>query len=144
MSFTDEQRALAKRVRDQIFNDPESHDQRFYIAQTSDCRTAGCVAGWTVLLTYPQVPSNWVSVGPHEKYDRHAVSVKIAGRGAFRDNVDIHDEAAQLLGISDHYDVHEYLFDPLRTRAGVLGDLDKIVDDDLDGLIDAADIWWRR
>lgn len=48
--MNDEQIELAKAVMDHIEADPDHHDQTTWLRATP-CGTAGCFAGWTVLLS---------------------------------------------------------------------------------------------
>jgi hypothetical protein len=43
--------ALAWRVMDHVDAHPEQHDQTLWWNPEADCGTAGCFAGWTVLLS---------------------------------------------------------------------------------------------
>jgi hypothetical protein len=53
---------LFEAILTKIKSEPESHDQSVYLRK-AECGTAGCVAGWAVLLAYPDAKPLWDSAG---------------------------------------------------------------------------------
>lgn len=115
-------RELALKVRDQIADHPETHNQKWWIRRIRQaagdyCQTTACAAGWTVLLGDPTAEPVWSS-----PTSRTSSSVLLPdGSGlAFS------EYAAELLGIDRAMRI--YLFDENRTVDEVLDVLNTIID----------------
>lgn len=121
---------LARKVRDQIADHPETYDQSTWAMET-DCGTTYCVAGWALAL----------SPGWTIQFRGHGVTHVRRPNGML---TYIADAAAQLLGINAYIDPitggswdplllsegrasNSDLFDADNTREGVLAALDRII-----------------
>lgn len=84
-------RELMIRVRDQITQHPETHDQAHWGRRGPSCGTTRCIAGWAVHFGLPESDQNWED--------------ELLGGGAQLESAfdverDIELVAADLLGIS--------------------------------------------
>lgn len=114
-------RELAAKVRDQIADHPETHNQAWWMLRTKEwvsdawvCHTRACAAGWAVLLGDPTATPAFRGC--------ESASVILpdgTGRG-------YSEYAAELLGIDR--EMRLYLFDENRTVDEVLDVLNTIVD----------------
>jgi hypothetical protein len=85
---------------DQIHDHPQLWNQSFWLAAT-DCGTAGCLAGWVVMLEYPN--------GEADFLDDDNCAVWVADGVP----IDVYDEAVRLLDITT--DQANRLFEPGNT-----------------------------
>ena len=113
---------LATKVRDQIANHPETHNQRWWMRRTklwddtgSYCQTTACAAGWTVALGDPAATPVWSNAS-----DSSSVLLPDGTGRSYS------EYAAELLGIDRGMQL--YLFDEARTRDEVLDVLNTIID----------------
>jgi hypothetical protein len=113
---------LAIKVRDQIVDHPETHNQKWWMHRAkkwddtgSYCETTACAAGWAVLLGDPTAEPVWSSA-----WDSSSVRFPDGSGRAFS------DYAAELLGIDREMRI--YLFDENRTVDEVLDVLNMIID----------------
>ena len=117
--------SLAERVRDQIVQHPESHNQKVWVQQTS-CGTTACVAGWAVLLSGATVVlvNDLLSSG---RVDREVQGFHecLPADGDRHAPVPIYLLAERLLGITSAQS--DYLFDSHRTRPELLRALDNLI-----------------
>lgn len=110
---------LAEKVRDQIVDHPETHNQERWMHRIeqdsgSYCQTTGCAAGWAVVLGDPSAKPVFRGLDSSS-----VVLPDGTGRG-------YSEYAAELLGIDD--DLAEYLFNVHRTVDEVLDVLNVIID----------------
>lgn len=127
---------LAQRVRDQIVQHPESHNQKVWVQETS-CGTTACVAGWTVILAGAtpaldrDISSSWHGIDEFpgwvryglDEYASYVDCIPIHGnRSAL---VSIFSYAEQLLGLTSAQG--DYLFAASRTRKELLRALDNLI-----------------
>jgi hypothetical protein len=125
-------RELAAKVRDQIADHPETHNQRWWIRRIAQdvgdyCQTTACAAGWAVLLGDPTATPVFRG--------RESTSVILpdgTGRG-------YSEYAAELLGIDR--DMRFYLFGENRTVDEVLDVLNTIVDGGTPEVPDLGNTW---
>lgn len=85
--------ALGYRVLDHILTHPQQHSQDVYYAE-GECGTVACFAGWTVLL------SGYTLDDGYDGYDPTGKPVE---------DLDIHDTAAELLGLTKDEAIHLFL-----------------------------------
>lgn len=129
MARSQQARDLAQRVRQQIFDDPQSHNQMYYARQTA-CGTVCCVAGWTAQFSLPDFRLDLNSEGFAE--------TMVSADGSTL--VDIDSWAKTALEIDEH--TASVLFGTRIERAQVLEFLDALATDDeteIERLINEAD-----
>jgi hypothetical protein len=106
---------LLKRVRAQITEHPETHNQRVW-AKRTECGTTACVAGWAVLLAHPDAELTALDC-----FNGMSCGVLLSDGTERAFNM----YGAELLGLTP--DQRYWLFDEERTTPEVLGGLDDLI-----------------